>query len=62
MTVENKDIERIVEATAIGLQLTIPDEGLPMVVEHLAVAYRMAPLVMDFPLGDEQEPALVFTP
>jgi hypothetical protein len=26
------------------------------------VAYRMAPLIMDFPLGDEQEPAPVYTP
>ncbi len=62
MTVETKDIERIVETTAIGFRLTIPDEGVSMVVEHLAVAYRMAPLVMDFPLCDEQEPAPVFTP
>ena len=51
-----------VEATAAALQLAIPPEGFPVVVEHLAVAYRMAPLIMDFPLGDEQEPAPVFTP
>ena len=62
MTVEAGDIERVVEATAAALQLAIPEEGLPVVVEHLMVAYRMAPLVMDFPLGDEQEPAPVFTP
>ena len=62
MTVETRDIERIVEATAEALQISIPQEGFPVVVEHLTVAYRMAPLVMDFPLGDEQEPAPVFTP
>ena len=62
MTVETMDIERIVEVTAVALQLAIPPEGFPVVVEHLTVAYRMAPLVMDFPLGDEQEPAPVYTP
>ncbi len=62
MTIETKDIERLVEATAAALELSIPQDGLPIVVEHLSVAYRMAPLVMDFPLGDEQEPAPVFTP
>ena len=62
MTVEAQEIERLVEASAAALKLAIPDEGFPVVVEHLAVAYRMAPLIMDFPLGDEQEPAPVFTP
>lgn len=62
MTVETKEIERLVEASAAALQLAIPPEGFPVVVEHLAVAYRMAPLIMDFPLGDEQEPAPVYTP
>ena len=62
MTVETQDIERIVEAMADALRLAIPQEGFPVVVEHLAVAYRMAPLIMDFPLGDEQEPAPVYTP
>ena len=62
MTLEKQEIERLVEATAAALQLAIPPEGLPVVVEHLAVAYRMAPLITDFPLGDEQEPAPVYTP
>ena len=62
MTVDTQEIQRLVEATALALQLTVPDEGFPLVVEHLTVAYRMAPLIMDFPLGDEQEPAPVFTP
>ncbi len=62
MTVETQEIERLVEATAAALKLAIPPEGFPVVVEHLAVAYRMAPLIMDFPLGDEQEPAPVYTP
>jgi hypothetical protein len=60
--VETQEIERLVEATAAALKLTMPPEGLPAVVEHLAVAYRMAPLIMDFLLGDEQEPAPVYTP
>ena len=62
MTVETMDIERLVEAMAAALQFAIPPEGFPVVVEHLAVAWRMAPLIMDFPLGDEQEPAPVYTP
>ena len=62
MTLEKQEIERLVEATAAALQLAIPPEGFSVVVEHLAVAYRMAPLIMDFPLGDEQESAPVFTP
>jgi hypothetical protein len=59
---ENAEIERIVEATAAAMKLSIPEEGFAIVVEHLAVAYRMALLVMDVPLGDEQEVAPVFTP
>ena len=62
MTVDTQDIERIVEVTAAALQLAIPPEGFAVVVEHLSVAWRMAPLIMDFPLGDEQEPAPVYTP
>ncbi len=62
MTKETEEIERVVEATAAAMKLVIPAEGFPVVVEHLAVAYRMAPLVMDFPLGDEQEVAPVYTP
>jgi hypothetical protein len=62
MTSEADEIERLVEASAAALRLAIPPEGLPVVVEHLAVAYRMAPLVMEFPLGDEQEPAPVYAP
>ena len=62
MTKEAEEIARVVEATAAAMKLTIPAEGFAVVVEHLTVAYRMAPLVMDFPLGDEQEPAPVYTP
>ena len=62
MTTETEEIERVVEATAAAMKLAIPVEGFSVVVEHLAVAYRMAPLVMDFPLGDEHDVAPVFTP
>ncbi len=62
MTNEADAIERVVEATAAAMKLVIPAEGFPVVVEHLAVAYRMAPLVMDFPLGDEQDVAPVYIP
>jgi hypothetical protein len=62
VTTETEEIERTVEATAAAMKLASPEEGFAIVVEHLAVAYRMAPLVMDFPLGDEQDVAPVYAP
>ena len=62
MNSDPKVIEALVDAMATAMELSIPEVGKPVVIEHLQVAFRMAPLVLDFPLDDEQEPAPVFTP
>ncbi len=45
-------------ADALGLPL-LPDYA-PAVEANLAVAFRLAPLFLDFPLADDAEPAPVF--
>ncbi len=45
-------------ADALDLPLT-PDYA-PAVEANLAVAFRLAPLFLDFPLSDDAEPAPVF--
>jgi Protein of unknown function (DUF4089) len=45
-------------ADALDLPLT-PDYA-PAVEANLAVAFRLAPLFLDFPLPDDAEPAPVF--
>jgi Protein of unknown function (DUF4089) len=45
-------------ADALGLPLT-PDYA-PQVEANLAVAFRLAPLFLDFPLPDDAEPAPIF--
>jgi hypothetical protein len=62
MNEENRDIEKIVEAMAPALGITIAEDGRAAVINHLGIAFRMAPLVMDFPLDDHEEPAPVFVP
>jgi Protein of unknown function (DUF4089) len=49
----------VVMANALDLPLT--PEYAPAVEANLAVAFRLAPLFLDFPLPDDAEPAPVFT-
>lgn len=44
------------------LDLPLPAEYAPEVEANLAVAFRLAPLFLDFALPDEAEPAPVFDP
>jgi hypothetical protein len=45
---------------AEALDLPLTPEYAPAVEENLAVAFRLAPLFLDFPLPDDAEPAPVF--
>jgi hypothetical protein len=62
MSEENRDIERLVEAMAPALGITLAENSRAAVITHLDIAFRMAALVMDFPLDDREEPAAVFVP
>ena len=42
------------------LDLPLTPEYAPAVQANLAVAFRLAPLFLDFPLPDDAEPAPVF--
>ena len=45
---------------ADALNLPLTPEYAPAVEANLAVAFRLAPLFLDFPLPDDAEPAPVF--
>ncbi len=62
MNEEPTDVESIVDSMARIVGVSMSDESRAAVVTHLAIAFRMAPVVMDFPMPDEAEPAPVFTP
>jgi hypothetical protein len=47
---------------AEALDLPLTPDYMPAVVANLAVAFRLAPLFLDFPLPDDAEPAPVFRP
>jgi hypothetical protein len=42
------------------LDLPLSPEYAPATEENLAVAFKLAPLFLDFPLPDDAEPAPVF--
>jgi Protein of unknown function (DUF4089) len=46
---------------AAALDLPLTPEYAPAVEANLAVAFRLAPLFLDFPLPDDAEPAPVFS-
>jgi hypothetical protein len=48
-------------AMAEALHLPLPPEYAPQVETNLAIAFRLAPLFLDFPLPDDAEPAPVFS-
>lgn len=58
---EDTDIEALIDAMAQLLGIEIAPDSRPSLHAHLAVAFKMAALVVDFPLGDHAEPAPVFT-
>lgn len=62
MNEENRDIERIVEAMAPALGISMAEDSRAAIINHLDIAFRMASLVVDFPLEDHEEPAPVFVP
>lgn len=55
-------LEAYVKAASQVMELPIADAYLNDVVEHFAVATRMANLVLSFPLPDEAGVAPVFVP
>ena len=55
------EIDAFMDASAHALRLQILPEWRKAVRANLAVTFRMAELVMAFPLPDEAEPAPVFT-
>ena len=57
-----KNIEKYVEYTAELINLELPPEYLPAVVENLERIAVIAQLVIDFPLPPEIEPAPKFDP
>jgi hypothetical protein len=48
------------EAMAAALGLPLPPAFAPTVEANLAIAFRLAPLFLEFPLPNDQEPAPVF--
>ena len=56
------DCEAYVDAAAALIELPIDPEHRPGVVLNLERIAQMAALVMEFPLGDTDEPAPVFRP
>jgi len=56
------DADALIDAAAPLLELPVSEASRPGVKLNLQIAARLAPLVMDFPLDDEAEPAPVFVP
>ncbi len=57
----DSDLDIFMDASASVLGITIQPEWRDAVRANLAVTFRMAALVHDFPLPDTAEPAAVFT-
>ena len=55
------EVESIVDAMAQILGFVLTADSLKTVIEHLGIAFRLAPSFMDFHLPDDAEPAEVFT-
>ena len=54
------DPDALIDAMSPLLGLPLSDAARPGVKLNLQIAARLAPLVLDFPLDDEAEPAPVF--
>ena len=55
------ELDAFMDASALVLGITIAPEWREAVRSNLEVTFRLATLVLDFPLPDEAEPAPVFT-
>jgi hypothetical protein len=60
MSDEPFDATAYAHAMAGALKLPLPPEYAPHVEANLAVAFRLAPLFLEFPLPDDAEPAPIF--
>jgi hypothetical protein len=56
------DIDDYVKQTALILDLTLPPEYLPDVVDQIGRIATIAQLVLDFPLESDLDPASTFQP
>lgn len=54
------DLDAYIDASAIALGLTIDPAWRDAVRANLAITFRLAGVVEEFPLPDEAEPAPVF--
>ena len=54
------ELDAFMDASATALGISIAPEWREAVRSNLAAVFRMAPLVLEFPLEDEAEPAPVF--
>ena len=55
------ELDAFMDASALVLGIAIAPEWREAVRSNLEVSFRLAKLVLDFPLPDEAEPAPVFT-
>ncbi|MGD0641348.1 MAG: DUF4089 domain-containing protein [Roseiarcus sp.] len=56
------DADALIDATLPLLGLALSEGARPIVKLHLETAERLARLVVEFPLDDDEEPAPVFAP
>jgi hypothetical protein len=56
------DAARYAEVMAAALDLPLPEAYRPGVEANLAIAHRLAGVLLEFPLPDEAEPAPIFDP
>jgi hypothetical protein len=56
------DFEALARTMGRALDLPLTEETLPGVAMNLALAWRLAPDFLDFPVPDTLEPAAVFDP
>jgi Protein of unknown function (DUF4089) len=60
MTEKTFDAAAYARFMAEALALPLPPDYAPQVETNLTVAFRLAPLFLEFPLPDDAEPAPVF--
>ncbi|MGO4873026.1 MAG: DUF4089 domain-containing protein [Roseiarcus sp.] len=56
------DADALIDAALPLLGLSLSEGARPVVRLHLETAERLAHLVVEFPLDDDEEPAPVFAP
>jgi Protein of unknown function (DUF4089) len=58
--IDDKTLDKLIDASAAALALPIEAEWKPAIKGNLAVTLRLANMVAEFQLPDEAEPAPVF--